>query len=65
MDRNFARSRLAHRDIAKWTEVIDSFGAYRSEASLLLLLGGDLALGRRLLLRGGLRLRCFLHHVAS
>jgi hypothetical protein len=40
------------------------FGAHRSEARLLLLLGGDLALGRRLLLRGGLRLHCFLHHVA-
>jgi hypothetical protein len=69
MDRNLARCRLAYRDIAKWTgsrgpEVFDGIGAYRSEASLLLLLGGDLALGRRLLLRGGLRLRCLLHHVA-
>jgi hypothetical protein len=36
--------------------------AYCSE--LLLLLRGDLALGRRLLLRGGLRLRCLLHHTA-
>lgn len=44
--------------------VSDGSGAYRSEARLLLLLGGDLALGWSLLLRGGFRLRCLLHHVA-
>ena len=45
-------------------EVFDKLGAHSSEARLLLLLGGDLALGRRLLLRGGLRLGCLLHHIA-
>jgi hypothetical protein len=66
MDRNLARCRFAYRDIAKWTGGLRraSERRYRSEAQLLLLLGGDLALRRRLLLRGGLRLRCLLHHVA-
>jgi hypothetical protein len=45
-------------------EVFDRLGAHCSEARLLLLLGGDLALGGRFLLRRGLRLRCFLHHTA-
>src|SRR6266849_2996926 len=45
-------------------EVFDRLGAYCSEARLLLLLRGDLALGRRLLLRGGFRLCCLLHHTA-
>jgi hypothetical protein len=45
-------------------EVFDKLGAHSSEARLLLLLGGDLALCGCLLLRRGFRLRCFLHHTA-
>jgi hypothetical protein len=45
-------------------KVFDWLGAHCSEATLLLLLCRDLALGRRLLLRGGLRLCCLLHHIA-
>ena len=44
-------------------DVQSSTGPERTAPRLLLLLRGDLALGRRLLLRGGLRL-CLLHHTA-
>jgi hypothetical protein len=65
MDRNLADLQICisrHRRVDGKSST--GFGANCSEARLLLLLGGDLALGRRLLLRGGLRLRCFLHHTA-
>src|SRR5712675_1686367 len=45
-------------------DVQSSTGSERTAPRLLLLLRGDLALGRRLLLRGGLRLCCLLHHTA-
>ena len=45
-------------------DVKSSTGSERTAPRLLLLLRGDLALGRRLLLRGGLRLCCLLHHTA-
>src|SRR6266853_3349875 len=45
-------------------DVKSSTGPERTAPRLLLLLRGDLALGRRLLLRGGLRLCCLLHHTA-
>jgi hypothetical protein len=58
------RCRLAIAPSPVDVKSLAGFGAYCPEARLLLLLGGNLALGRRLLLRGGLRLRCLLHHVA-
>jgi hypothetical protein len=51
---------IRHRRV----DVKSSTGPERTAPRLLLLLGGDLALGRRLLLRGGLRLGCLLHHIA-
>src|SRR5882672_5498888 len=45
-------------------DVKSSTGSERTAPRLLLLLRGDLALGRRLLFRGGLRLCCLLHHTA-
>jgi hypothetical protein len=65
MNRNLALRRSAYHDIAWWTfQVSDQHRSAPLRCELLLLLGGDLALGRCLLLRGGLRLRSFLHHVA-